>query len=46
MEGLQKAHGFQDGAFGSHAALDDYLGCQFFGLRMLRLVSLSLIFKK
>lgn len=43
-EGLQKTYGFEDGAFGSHIALDDYLGCQFFGLRMLRLLSLFLIF--
>lgn len=42
-EGLQKTHGFQDGAFGNRVALDDYLGCKFFGLRMLRLLSLFLI---
>lgn len=43
-EGLQKSHGFQDGAFGNRVALDDYLGCKFFDLRMLGLLSLFLIF--
>ena len=45
-KGLQKAHGFQDDAFGSQVALDDHLRCQFFGLRMLRLLWLFLISKK
>lgn len=44
LKGLQKTHGFEDGAFGNCVALEDCLGWQFFGLRMLRLLSLFLIF--